>query len=230
MRVYGLTLGDRFSRDEPVAHFTGSAVVVDGEGAPAVNCNRLRARTRVRASGWFIVWPGDGDANALRSPQALADEAAGGAGTRKKRRRCGSSVSSPRGRSVGVSSNDADPATTAQGGGRDVNSSASPLEPPLSSKAVWITVDCEGAGGALWLLAGDPVVVDVEPLVERHRAEVEGGASPKVRHRPTHHHAGRVVSAHLPDAVRIPGVQLSAVLIRRRNPGVCRTGRECQRG
>ena len=49
MRVYGLTLGDRFSRDEPVAHFTGSAVVVDGEGAPAVNCNRLRARTRVRA-------------------------------------------------------------------------------------------------------------------------------------------------------------------------------------
>ena len=33
MRVYAVTLGDRFSRDEPVAHFTGSAVVVDGEGA-----------------------------------------------------------------------------------------------------------------------------------------------------------------------------------------------------
>jgi 8-oxo-dGTP pyrophosphatase MutT (NUDIX family) len=33
MRAYAVSLGDPCSRDEPEAHFTGSAVVVDGEGA-----------------------------------------------------------------------------------------------------------------------------------------------------------------------------------------------------
>ena len=52
MRGWAVTLERPFSRDQPEAHFTASAIVVDGEGAPAVNCNRLRATARAYARGW----------------------------------------------------------------------------------------------------------------------------------------------------------------------------------
>ena len=225
MRVYAVTLGDWFSRDEPVAQVHrvhGRGRRRGGARRKQQSPSRARAHARTREGGSpcgrVTVTP---NAPYCAHHTALAEEAAGGAGTRKKRRplRVVGIESAESEQSVSVSGNDADPATIRPRLARAAAENVEQLQASLLEAAgsavrpVWITVECEGAGVGLWLLAGDPVVVGVEPLVERHRAEVEGGASPEVRHRPTHHHAGCVLSAHLPDAVRIPGVQLSAVLI-----------------
>ena len=71
------------------------------------------------------------------------------------------------------------------------------------------------------LLAGDPVFVPVESLVPRHRGPVDLVAASEIRHRVV---PGRpVASADLAYAVRIPLVEVGAVLIERRCAGThCR--------
>ena len=62
------------------------------------------------------------------------------------------------------------------------------------------------------LLAGDPVLVAIEATVVRHRQLVELRAAPDVRDRRT----ARVISrAKSPETVRVPLVQVGAVLVER---------------
>jgi hypothetical protein len=102
------------------------------------------------------VWPGDGDANApyCAHHTGLVEEAAGAAGTPKKRRplRVVGIASAERGQSVGVTGNDADPATVrprlAEAAAENVEQlKASLLEAAGSAvKPVWLTVECSGCG------------------------------------------------------------------------------------
>ena len=57
MRAYAASLGDPFSRDEPEAHFTGSAVVVDGEGARTLLVHHAKSGAWFQPGGH--IEPGD---------------------------------------------------------------------------------------------------------------------------------------------------------------------------
>ena len=57
MRAYAATLGDPFSRDEPEAHFTASAVVVDGEGAQTLLVHHGKSGAWFQPGGH--IEPGD---------------------------------------------------------------------------------------------------------------------------------------------------------------------------
>jgi len=57
MRGYAATLADPFSRDEPEAHFTASAVVVDGEGARTVLVHHAKSGSWFQPGGH--IEPGD---------------------------------------------------------------------------------------------------------------------------------------------------------------------------
>ena len=57
MRGYADTLGDPFSRDEPEAHFTGSAVVVDEAGARTLLVHHAKSGAWFQPGGH--IEPGD---------------------------------------------------------------------------------------------------------------------------------------------------------------------------
>lgn len=72
------------------------------------------------------------------------------------------------------------------------------------------------AARALRLLAGDAVLVSIEPSVVRDRLDVEAGTAPERRHR----RAGRpVVRTQLSHAVPVSLVEVAAVLVERRDAG-----------
>jgi 8-oxo-dGTP pyrophosphatase MutT (NUDIX family) len=57
MRRYAASLGDPCSRDEPEAHFTGSAMVVDGDGARTLLVHHAKSGAWFQPGGH--VEPGD---------------------------------------------------------------------------------------------------------------------------------------------------------------------------
>jgi 8-oxo-dGTP pyrophosphatase MutT (NUDIX family) len=57
MRAYAASLGDPFSRDEPEAHFTGSAVVVDPEGSRTLLVHHAKSGLWFQPGGH--IEPGD---------------------------------------------------------------------------------------------------------------------------------------------------------------------------
>ena len=57
MRAYAVSLGDPFSRDEPEAHFTGSAIVVDEAGARTLLVHHAKSGAWFQPGGH--IEPGD---------------------------------------------------------------------------------------------------------------------------------------------------------------------------
>ena len=127
---------------------------------------------------------------------ALAEEAAGGAGTRRKRRplRVVGIESAESEQSVSVSGNDADPATIRPRLARAAAENVEQLQASLLEAAgsavrpVWITVECEGCGKRSRVEAPVP---DVRARVSAIELLLSQGL-------------GRVATSEEPPAVRMP--------------------------